>query len=81
MLPVWDKGVLALLGTIIVSTLSLVGPWLSKFLVDDAFPNQDWDLLHRIFLALIALAMIVVMLLRPRGLWPSPEHGKSLASK
>ncbi len=28
---------------------------------------------------LIALAMIVIMLLRPRGLWPSPEHGKSLS--
>ena len=28
---------------------------------------------------LIALAMITIMLLRPRGLWPSPEHGKSLA--
>jgi branched-chain amino acid transport system permease protein len=27
---------------------------------------------------LIALAMITVMLIRPRGLWPSPEHGKSL---
>jgi len=27
---------------------------------------------------LIALAMIIVMLLRPRGLWPTPEHGKSL---
>jgi branched-chain amino acid transport system permease protein len=27
---------------------------------------------------LIALAMIIVMLLRPRGLWPSPERGKSL---
>jgi branched-chain amino acid transport system permease protein len=26
---------------------------------------------------LIALAMIAVMLLRPRGLWPSPEHGKA----
>jgi branched-chain amino acid transport system permease protein len=26
---------------------------------------------------LIALAMIVVMLLRPRGLWPQPEHGKA----
>jgi branched-chain amino acid transport system permease protein len=26
---------------------------------------------------LIALAMIVVMLVRPRGLWPSPEHGKT----
>ncbi len=30
---------------------------------------------------LIALAMIIVMLLRPRGLWPSPEHGKSLTQK
>lgn len=28
---------------------------------------------------LIALAMVVVMLLRPKGLWPAPEHGKSLA--
>lgn len=27
---------------------------------------------------LIALAMVSVMLLRPKGLWPSPEHGKSL---
>ncbi len=27
---------------------------------------------------LIALAMIVIMLMRPRGLWPAPEHGKSL---
>jgi branched-chain amino acid transport system permease protein len=27
---------------------------------------------------LIALAMISVMLLRPRGLWPAPDHGKSL---
>jgi branched-chain amino acid transport system permease protein len=24
------------------------------------------------------LAMIIVMLLRPKGLWPAPEHGKSL---
>jgi len=23
----------------------------------------------------------VVMLLRPRGLWPSPEHGKALRKK
>ena len=29
---------------------------------------------------LIALAMISVMLLRPRGLWPSREHGKSLTN-
>ena len=28
---------------------------------------------------LIAVAMIVIMLMRPRGLWPAPEHGQSLA--
>jgi len=27
---------------------------------------------------LIALAMIGIMLARPRGLWPSPEHGKDI---
>ena len=27
---------------------------------------------------LIALAMISIMLMRPSGLWPSPDHGKSL---
>ena len=29
---------------------------------------------------LIALAMIAIMLMRPRGLWPSPEHGRSSAT-
>jgi len=29
---------------------------------------------------LIALAMIVIMLSRPRGLWPAPDHGKSLVN-
>jgi branched-chain amino acid transport system permease protein len=29
---------------------------------------------------LIALAMITVMLLRPRGLWPTSEHGKAAPS-
>ena len=30
---------------------------------------------------LIALAMIIIMLWRPRGLWPAPEHGKALPSQ
>jgi branched-chain amino acid transport system permease protein len=30
---------------------------------------------------LVAVAMISIMLLRPRGLWPSPDHGKSLNNK
>jgi len=25
--------------------------------------------------------MIIIMLLRPRGLWPAPDHGKSLTQK
>jgi len=29
---------------------------------------------------LIALAMIGIMLSRPRGLWPSPEHGRVRAA-
>ena len=30
---------------------------------------------------LIAMAMILIMLWRPRGLWPAPEHGKALTAK
>ncbi len=30
---------------------------------------------------LIALAMIVIMLIRPRGLWPAPDRGKTLPQK
>jgi len=30
---------------------------------------------------LIALAMISIMLMRPSGLWPAPDHGKSLQNK
>ena len=28
---------------------------------------------------LFALAMMLIMLVRPRGLWPAPEHGKARA--
>jgi branched-chain amino acid transport system permease protein len=30
---------------------------------------------------LISLAMIIAMLLRPRGLWPAAEHGKTLVNR
>ena len=38
----------------------------------------DSSILRQLF---IALAMITIMLARPRGLWPSPEHGKTLKRK
>lgn len=58
MIPVWDKAVLGVLGTIVLTTASVVSPWLSKFLIDDAFPNQDWLLFYRIFSATIAMALL-----------------------
>ena len=27
-----------------------------------------------------SLSMILVMLMRPKGLWPAPEHGKGVAA-
>ncbi len=30
---------------------------------------------------LIAMSMILIMMFRPKGLWPAPEHGKSLEKK
>ena len=30
---------------------------------------------------LYVAAMIIIMLIRPRGLWPSPEHGKAAPAK
>ena len=32
-----------------------------------------------IFFSLLSM-LIVIMLMRPRGLWPAPEHGKMLAA-
>ena len=43
--------------------------------------RHDWGRIDAVILRqlLIALAMIIIMLLRPRGLWPSPEHGTPAA--
>ena len=49
-------------------------PPLSELLTKADGGRIDASILRQL---LIALAMIGVMLLRPRGLWPSPEHGKS----
>ena len=56
--PVWPQVVLALLATIVMTTAGVVGPWLQKFLVDDAFPNQDWGIFYGIFLGMIAMALL-----------------------
>ncbi len=50
---------------------------------------SDWQqhVFHHVYIdsgilrqLIYSLSMILVMLLRPKGLWPAPEHGKAVAS-
>jgi branched-chain amino acid transport system permease protein len=65
-----------ILGAILLSALPEVLRWVSgQFDLQMISGGRlDAAILRQL---LIALAMIVIMLLRPRGLWPSPEHGKA----
>ena len=69
-----------ILGAVLLSALPEVLRWVSGLLDLQSLTGGrlDASILRQL---LIALAMISVMLLRPRGLWPSPEHGKSLQVK
>ena len=64
-----------ILGAILLSALPEVLRYVAGPLQAMTDGRLDSAILRQL---LIALAMIVVMLMRPRGLWPSPEHGKSL---
>jgi branched-chain amino acid transport system permease protein len=63
------------LGAVILSALPEVLRFVAGPLQHMTDGRLDASILRQL---LIALAMIVIMLWRPRGLWPSPEHGKSL---
>ncbi len=64
---------------VIVGALALAGlPEVLRYVAGD-IQNMtggriDASILRQL---LVALAMIIVMLLRPRGIWPTPEHGKA----
>ncbi len=62
-----------ILGALLLSALPEVLRYVSEPLVQMTGGRLDAAILRQL---LVALAMIGVMLLRPRGLWPSPEHGK-----
>jgi len=64
-----------ILGAVLLSALPEVLRYVAGPLQELTGGRLDASILRQL---LIALAMIIVMLLRPRGLWPSPEHGKSL---
>ena len=64
-----------ILGAIMLSALPEVLRYVAGPLQAMTGGRLDSAILRQL---LIALAMISIMLMRPRGLWPAPEHGKSL---
>ena len=66
-----------IIGALLLSILPEVLRWVSGVLDLQSVTGGriDASILRQL---LIALAMITIMLMRPRGLWPSPDHGKSL---
>lgn len=66
-----------ILGAVLLSALPEVLRYVAGPLQEMTGGRLDASILRQL---LIALAMIVIMLMRPRGLWPTPEHGKSLST-
>ncbi|RZL44658.1 MAG: branched-chain amino acid ABC transporter permease, partial [Variovorax sp.] len=66
-----------ILGAVLLSTLPEVLRYVAGPLQSMTGGRLDASILRQLF---IASAMILIMLVRPRGLWPAPEHGKSLAA-
>ncbi|GAA4347628.1 branched-chain amino acid ABC transporter permease [Variovorax defluvii] len=67
-----------ILGAVLLAALPEVLRYVAGPLQAMTDGRLDASILRQLF---IALAMIIIMLVRPRGLWPSPEHGKSLQRK
>lgn len=63
-----------ILGALLLAALPEVLRYVAGPLQQMTGGRLDASILRQL---LIALAMISIMLLRPRGLWPSPEHGKA----
>ena len=64
-----------ILGALLLSSLPEVLRYVAGPLQAMTGGRLDASILRQL---LIAVAMITVVLLKPKGLWPSPEHGKSL---
>ncbi len=62
-----------ILGAVMLAALPEVLRYVAGPLQQATGGRLDASILRQL---LIALAMITVMLARPRGLWPAPEHGK-----
>lgn len=63
-----------ILGALLLAALPEVLRYVAGDLQNMTDGRLDAGILRQL---LIALAMIIIMLMRPRGLWPTPEHGKA----
>ncbi|MET0517808.1 MAG: ABC transporter ATP-binding protein [Burkholderiaceae bacterium] len=63
-----------ILGALLLAMLPEVLRYVAGPLQEMTGGRLDASILRQL---LVALAMISIMLVRPRGLWPSPEHGKA----
>jgi branched-chain amino acid transport system permease protein len=64
-----------IIGALLLSALPEVLRYVAGPLQDMTGGRLDASILRQL---LIAVAMISIVLIKPKGLWPSPEHGKSL---
>ncbi len=67
-----------IVGALLLAALPEVLRYVAGPLQDMTGGRLDASILRQL---LIALAMIGIMLARPRGLWPSPEHGRSATAE
>ena len=67
-----------ILGAVLLSALPDVLRYVADPLHDMTDGRLDPAILRQL---LIALSMILMMLMRPRGLWPSSDQNKSLPGK
>jgi len=67
-----------ILGALLLAALPEVLRYVAGPLQEMTGGRLDAAILRQL---LVALAMITVMLLRPRGLWPAREHGKAAPAK
>jgi branched-chain amino acid transport system permease protein len=63
-----------ILGALLLAAMPEVLRYVADPLQNMTGGRLDASILRQL---LVALAMISIMLIRPRGLWPSPEHGKA----
>ncbi len=51
----WPKLILVIVLSLLGVTISLLPPWLGKYLVDYAFPERNWTIFWGVFLAYLAM--------------------------